>query len=160
MVMPVPMLVLLVRETQQPGMVYLTDKTAYMSADDETVTITEHDGKSKDYYKYELPIDMTYEEAQVLAYVQDDYCPKDGKHITYDYDADSIYSPKDDTVDGALYMGVGWKNIMKTNWATQMNKSLNPSLAGKNLYFFWSTQDRCWKFTYNDGIPINFYEEK
>ena len=170
MVACVPLLCTLVVTCDRTKMNYLEDKTIYKMSDSVEWDKSVVNGKTVLVPSTLAPIGIDYGGAQIIALVNDDYCPDDGKIIRYNYDADSVNSPFNDTTDAKLEITDGWKAQYSIYWGNQLGDSdyasslYNPhvnAITGEadELCIVWNTANKCWMIAKKDvNKIINIYE--
>lgn len=159
MIACVPLLCTLMYTCNSTKMSYLDDKTIYKMSDSVTWETATIDGRQTLVPSTLAPISIDYGGAQIIAVVNDDYCPEDGKVIHYDYDSSSIYSSFNASTDAVLKITDGWKALKSKAWSEQLSLSLNSSLRDKQMYLVWNAETKCWMIAPKPaGGIINVFE--
>lgn len=180
----IPLMMALVRVTNMSKMSYLDDKTVYKMADSIEYKETVEVRNGKTYTKLEpvnlAPLKIDFAATQLIAVVQDDYCPEQGMIINVIPDSNTPWGDKkksDGTyVDGSLIkrnvndehtleITRGWY-AKRYNVFDSLVKELNKesTLAGPgkswvndDFYLVWDINDNCWMITHEF---VNIFQER
>ncbi len=166
MVACVPLLMTLVITCNRTKMNYLSDKTVYKISDSIEWVEQNVNGKKTLVPSTLAPIGIDYGGAQIIALINDDYCPEDGKFIYYSYDTDSVFTAHSEQTTPSLSIVDGWKAQYNTYWSQQMGETVNDSTVLSSLnntyknskcYLVWSAVDKKWVIT---SKFVNVYETR
>ena len=173
MMASVPLLVTLIITSNKTKMNYLEDKTMFTLTDSIEYDLQEINGRKVYMPKSLAPLSLDYGGAQVLALIQDDYCPDDGTNVYYDYDANSVFTTINPLTDANLVITDSWKTVREAKWQEVLSKSISTNTAespntfdkrsyekfgNQMLNIIWSANQKCWVITYNNGHIINIFE--
>ncbi len=168
MIACVPLLLTLVRTCNNSEMEYLNDKTIYKMTDSVEWVLDDNNGH-KIYVPTNLaPISLDYGGAQVMAVLQDDYCPDDGRQYYFNFDADSIYSTINSGTDANIQVVGGWSAKHVTEWTKQLSLSLKPAMVEDRMYIVWNANipdattgevGHCWMIVNSKDNFVNIFEE-
>lgn len=169
MVAGLPLLMTLVYACHSSEMNYLEDKTIYKMSDSVEWILYDANG-NKVYVPDNLaPLSVDYGGAQIMAVIQDDYCPKDGRLYYYNYDASSIYSFINVSTDAKVSVTSGWGAQCTAGWTNQLGLSLKPTMVNDSMYIVWNANipddangvvGHCWMIVDSKDNFINIFEEK
>lgn len=168
----VPLLLSLVRVCNNSEFNYLDDKTIYSMAD----TIEYVPGTNIPTNL--APIKLDYGAAQLIAILQDDYCPDDGKLVNWKLNANvpsgeyktetagiTTYTPVNPilipgySTTNTLTITRGWLAKRANTFSALHNNvasSMRPN-ANDPFYLVWDYSSDCWMITHEF---VNIFEEK
>jgi hypothetical protein len=156
MVASIPLLCTLVRVCNTTQMDYLSDKTVYKVSDSVDWTLQTIDGHKVLVPTSLAPVSIDYGGAQILAIINDEYCPSEGRLVRYSYNTNSVFSSCISGNNKLVLTDDVYKN--KTDeWKAQLSATSNWSLAGTNLYLVWNAKDEQWMIT---SQYVNIFEER
>lgn len=163
----VPLLITLVITCNRSKFRYLDDKTVYSMGG---IVEYVYDSNTNSYLPVNLaPIKLDMGGAQLIALIQDDYCPEDGLKVNWKLSATSP-----DGSNSAGYVDhIGYPSINNTltitrGWYTKRGnafRSLHNTVRGPMVatgaegpfYLVWDYKADCWMVTHEF---INIFEEK
>lgn len=173
----VPLLLSLVRVCNNSEYRYLDDKTTYTMAESvEYVTVTSPTGGKKMVPVNLAPIRLDYGAAQVIALIQDDYCPSSGTRLNWKltantpwgYDtvaaANVPYIKKQASDVNTLVITKGWTAKRVDQFGALHNavsapmKIVNGAQTAKDVFYLvWDFEADCWMITHEF---VNIFEER
>lgn len=182
----IPLLMSLVRVTNTSKMSYLDDKTIYKMTDSIEYKEVKEVIDGRTYTRLVpinlAPIKLDFAATQLIAVVQDDYCPEQGMNVNVIRDANTPWGDKrnsDGTYSDLQYIGEvsmggrdhtleikrGWYALRYDVFSRHVNELNTVSgLAGPgrswvedDFYLVWDINRDCWMITHEF---VNIYQER
>lgn len=172
----VPLLLSLMRACNNSRFSYLDDKTVYNMYDSvEYVPVKDPDGHTSMVPTNLAPISLDYGGAQLIALIQDDYCPSDGTKVNWKLTADTPWGWNSTTgvvtplttslsTNPTLQITKGWTAKRYNAFSAIHAGVSNPMkhVGGANtvkddFYLVWDFESDCWMITHEF---VNIFQER